>query len=272
MSFVIRRAAQSIAGIGRVSVADVIDAHLETLSMIFLSTLWAVAYGWVEGTVGIGYILGQLNLPWLSFLGMQYSPYHVVLGLTVFAISFSFGFLKFHRMLYARKRYMLFTALGTYPYALVVQDFSYFCFIPGPIRLSAAQWTCNGLRLGCWQLYNPWTTELYFFPRWYLVALTVAALCFFLAYRSALVNLLVTREVMKQAGFIEKKVWVRVPPTEPTTPTTGPEREEAPPTPPPAPLPIPPPKPNEVQAAKIVDQDRDELIRRLRERLERQGT
>jgi hypothetical protein len=268
LAFVLRRAAFTIAGVGRNAVAEVIDAHLETLSMFFLTTLWAVGYGWVEGTVGIGAILGQLHIPWFG----RFSLYHFVLGLTVFAISFSFGLLKFQRMLYYRKRYMLFTAVGNYPYGLVAQDFAYFWFIPGSIRLDAMQWTCQGLGLGCWQLYNPWTTELYFFPRWYLFALTLSGICFFLAYRSALVNLLITREVAKQSGFLEK---TRIGATEASNVTvtvTTMAGKERPTEQPPAPLRI---EAEESQVrqkiTQIVDKEREDLIRRLRERLERQG-
>jgi hypothetical protein len=264
---VLRHAAFIITGTGRKAIADVIDAHLETLSMIFLTTCWAVAYGWVEGTVDIGHLLATtIGVTWFG----RFSTYHFVLGLTIFAISFSFGFLKFTRMVYYRKRYMLFTAIGNYPYGLVTQDFAYFWFVPGSIRLDAMQWTCQGLGLGCYELYNPWTQDLFFIPRWYLVALSISALFFFLAYRSALVNLLVTREVMKQSGFLEKTRVKSTTPTLPaiiTTPTPkGKEKSEQP---------TPPPKPEnskvERQVTRIVDEERAELIRKLRERLERQG-
>ncbi len=265
MGFVLRDAATAIAGAGRSSVADVMDAHLETLSIIFLSTLWAIGYGWVEGTIDIGSILAQAHVQWFG----RFSTYHLVLGLTIFAISFSFGFLKFTRMLYARKRYMLFAALGNWPYALVVQDISYFFFAPAGDRLEAISWTCKGLGLGCWVLKLPWAYDIPLaVPRWYLVALTVSAIMFFLAYRSALVNLLVTREVMKQAGFVEKFT---------LAPTIArPEKAEgASAAMPPAPAPIEPISPSQPEEPpqprieRIVDAEREELIRRLRDRLPR---
>jgi hypothetical protein len=240
------------------------DAHLETLSMIFLTTCWAVAYGWVEGTVDIGHLLATtIGVTWFG----RFTTYHFVLGLTIFAISFSFGFLKFTRMVYYRKRYMLFTAIGNYPYGLMAQDFAYFWFVPGPIRLDAMQWTCQGLGLGCWQIYNPWTQDLFLVPRWYLVALSISALFFFLAYRSALVNLLVTREVMKQAGFLEKTRLETTANKAADTPT--PKENEEPSQPPP--LPRSQQSKVDHRVTRIVDEERQELIRRLRERLERQG-
>ncbi len=263
MGFVLSRAAFTIAGAGRESIASVIDAHLETLSIIFLSTLWAVGYGWVEGTIDIGSALAKAHVQWFG----RFSTYHLVLGLTMFAISFSFGFLKFTRMLYFRKRYMLFAALGNWPYALVVQDISYFFFAPSRDRLEGISWTCQGLGLGCFQLKLPWSYDLpLFVPAWYFVALSVSAVMFFLAYRSALVNLLVTREVVKQVGFTEKFTLAPRKGTEqepekageapPVISQSEPEPEE------PSPLPEP-------EIARIVDAEREELIRRLRDRLAR---
>lgn len=275
LGFVLRRGAFTIAGVGRNAVAEVIDAHLETVSMFLVTTFWAVGYGWVEGTIRIGALLAQAHIQWFG----RFSVYHFVLGLTIFAISSSFGFLKFTRMLYFRKRYMLFTALGNYPYAMVAQDFAYFLFVSPVDRLEATSWTCQGLRLGCFQLKLPWSYDVPLtIPWWYLVALSISASFFFLAYRSALVNLLVTRQVMKQAGFLEK---TRIEPSSPATPS--PSAIEEPPAfpsqsqePAEQEQPIPPSaKPEESkteqQAARIVDAEREELIRRLRERLERQG-
>jgi len=254
LSYVLRRAAYSIAGAGKASVAEVIDAHLETVSMILVTTAWAVAYGWVEGVVGIGHLLA--TNPGVKWFG-RFSTYHFVLGLTIFAISFSFGFLKCTRMLYHRKRYMLFTSLGNYPYALAAQDFSYFFFAPGD--LEASSWTCQGLGLGCWVLKNPWNMAVPFvIPRWYLVALAISAGFFFLAYRSALVDFLVTRQVMKEIGFVEKFT------AKPTAPVIHEEHEES--------IPAKAEESRvEREVAKIVDAERDELLQRLRARFIRQG-
>lgn len=95
MSFVLRCAAYTIAGVGQNTVAEVIDAHLETVSMIFLTTIWAITYGWFEGQGQIAHEIHNyftfVNLGWIGVL----STYHLVIGASVFAISFSFGFLKF---------------------------------------------------------------------------------------------------------------------------------------------------------------------------------
>jgi len=248
------------------------DAHLETLSMIFLTTCWAIGYGWFEAVIGIGFLLGIPGavggkVQWYSFLGGLYSSYHLFLGFTIFVITFGIGFLKFRRMLYYRKRYLLFTSLASYPWALTVQDFAYFFFSPifnaGNYALNSHAWTCGGFNLGCITLANPWKPEIPFIiPRWYGVTLAIAAVLFFLAYRSALVNLLVTRIVMKQAGFLEKTRLATA------LPFTRTESQE--PTPSPAP-PLPTPPKQEQQAERIVNEDREELIRKLRERLERQG-
>ncbi len=266
MGFVVHRAAITIAGVGRNTVAEVIDAHLEMLSMIFLTTIWAIVYAWFEGTAeDVGKWFRYFNLPWpLSFLG-AFSTYHLVIGVTVFAISFSFGFLKFSRMLWARKRYLMFTALGNYPYALALEDFLYFFFSAPYARLTHDRWTCSILSLGCVELRVPWTLEApLVIPVWYLIAFTFSALMFFLAYRSALVNLLVTRQIMKEAGFLEKARVRATSDSESQLPIQAP-------TPSPAPVTQPKVTPQVTpEVAHIVDKEHDDLIRRLRERLERQ--
>jgi hypothetical protein len=288
MSSMRRSAAIRIVGAANEAVANVMDAHLEMLSMFVLTTCWAIGYGWVEGSVSIGHILAtNPNMIWFQFLGQRFSIYHFFLGFTIFVISFSFGFLKFTRMLYHRKRYMAFTALGNYAYAMVAQDWAYFFFAPYDPGINAESWTCSGLGLGCFLLKNPTAPDLvYFLPRWYIVGFLVAGVMFFLAYRSALVNLLVTREVMKQIGYVEKTalpMQSRVPelprahpspakdsgakragrkedhvetPVPPTVDKAVEGRRESPP---------------EVKAKQIVDTDREELMKRLRERLARQG-
>lgn len=272
LGFVLRRAAFTIAGVGRASVAEVIDAHLETVSMFLVTTFWAVGYGWVEGTVGIGALLAQAHVRWLG----RFSVYHFVLGLTIFAISFGFGFLKFTRMLYYRKRYMLFTALGNYPYGMVAQDFSYFLFISPVDRLEAKSWTCQGLGLGCFQVKIPWTYDVpLVIPWWYIVALSISAVFFFLAYRSALVNLLVTRQVLKEIGFSEKtRVTVEekeraVPETDSDHPRGAVERAPSLPAQE-GPVAVEAQaQPLQERVSHIVDTERDELVRRLRNRLDR---
>lgn len=223
--------------------------------MIFLSSLWAISYGWFEGTVNIGQVVSKIPYLTIPYIG-HFSVYHIVLGLMVFAISFSFGLLKFTRMLFARKRYMMFTALGNYTYALALEDFSYFLFA-GYDRLDIKTWTCSILDLGCFELKFPWQYNVTFvLPRWYLVAFGFSAAMFFLAYRSALVNLLVTQEVMKQIGFTEKTRLATV-----QTPAAQESQEQ---TPSPSISPEPVAKP---EVSAIVDADREELVRRLRERL-----
>lgn len=274
-----RKLATTIAGVNRGSVADVVDAHLETLSMIFLTSCWAIGYGWFEAVIGIGFLLGIPGavggkVQWFSFMGGLYSSYHLFLGFSIFVMTFGIGFLKFNRMLYARKRYLLFTSLAAYPWALTLQDFSYFFFSPifngTNSSLNTHAWTCGGLGLGCITLANPWKPTIPFIiPGWYFVTLTIALVLYFLAFRSALVNLLVTREVMKESGLIDKTV---LGPTR-TSQTKQEPREAAtplavtPPTPPAAPLESKP----EQKAAEIVDQNREALIRKLRERIERTG-
>lgn len=282
MSLIRRGVVTHFFGATKGAVADVMDAHLETLSMIFLTTCWGIGYGWFEAVIGIGYLLGipgavTGKVQWYSFLGGLYSSYHIFLGFTIFCLTFGIGFLKFNRMLYARKRYLLFTSLASYPWALTVQDFSYFFFSPifnaGNFGLNSHAWTCGGLGLSCITLSNPWKPSIPFIiPEWYFVTLTISVVLFFLAYRSALVNLLVTREVAKEAGFIEKvKVTSNVPEigTPSPTPTSQNQPQEA--ATPPAEA-LPKESKAEQKVADIVDADREELIRKLRERLERHGT
>jgi hypothetical protein len=277
VSFVRRGIVTHIFGVSKGAVADVMDAHLETLSMIFLTTAWAVGYGWFEAVIGIGALLGIPGaaggkVEWYSFLGGLYSSYHLFLGFTIFCITFGIGFLKFNRMLYHRKRYLLYTSLASYPWALTVQDFSYFFFSPifnaGNFSLNSHAWTCGGLDLTCIVLANPWKpTVPFIIPEWYFVTLTIAGCLYFLAYRSALVNFLVTRQVMKEAGYVEKVRVKQYPVSTRWTPEKTPS--SAPP-----PVPVKPEVKPQVkpEVARIVDKEHDELIRRLREKLERQGT
>jgi hypothetical protein len=245
----------------------VIDAHLEMLSMVLLTTVWAIGYGWVEGIINVGAALAKLNQT--SFL----STYHIFLGATVVAISFSFGLLKGHRMLIHQKRYMFFTALGNVPYSLVVQDFSYFFFVPSNDRLVAISWTCGGLGLGCKILRAPWDPFMpVAIPYWYFLALAIAGAMLFLGYRSVLVDLLVTRQIMKEIGYSEK---TRIATPLPNMPIIDSGTVV------PAPVQADTPKPQtsltlKAEEPKIpekvtqaVDQDRDELVRKLRRRLER---
>ena len=271
MSFLRKATIIRIFGVTKGAVADVMDAHLETVSMLFLTTCWAVGYGWFEAVIGIGALLGipgavNGKVQWYSFLGGLYSSYHLFLGFTVFCLTFGIGFLKFNRMLYARKRYLLFTSLASYPWALTVQDFSYFFFAPifnvGNASLNTHAWTCGGLNLGCVTLANPWKMDVPFIiPRWYGVTLLISCVLFFLAYRSALVNLLVTRQVMKEAGYLEK---VRVGDYPIPTPRATLENPPCSASPPQSEV-TPQVKP---EVTRIVDQDREALIRKLRERLE----
>ena len=260
LSIIRKPAAKTITGVDNPTVLTVIDAHLEMLSMVLLSTVWAIGYGWVEGIINVGAALQQLNQS--AFL----STYHIFLGATVLAISFSFGLLKGHRMLIHQKRYMFFTALGNVAYSLVVQDFSYFFFVPANDRLGALSWTCGGLGLGCKMLRAPWNPDvLVAVPYWYFLALGLAAVAFFLGYRSVLVNLLVTRQIMKEAGYVEKTSTASTRTTLPLEPAA----EEKTPTPvTPNPIPAPPPRLAPVETVKVVDVDRDELVRKLRKRLE----
>ena len=274
LSIIRKPAARAIAGVDKPTILTVVDAHLEMLSMVLLSTIWAIGYGWVEGTVSIGALLAKANQS--GFL----STYHIFLGMTIVAISFSFGLLKFRRMLIHQKRYMFFTALGNVAYSLVAQDFSYFFFVPSTDRLAAISWTCGGLGLGCKILRAPWDpTVQVAVPYWYFLALGFAGVMFFLGYRSVLVDLLVTRAVMKEVGFAEKTRVVAKSSaeeerhTQPAVPEAKPEEKtiEAANNPPEPPSP-PPAESKQDPIAKIVDSDRAELIRKLRERLERQGT
>jgi hypothetical protein len=289
----IRRSATThIFHVPRGAVNDVIDAHLETLSMITLTTCWGIGYGWFEAVIGIGFLLGipgaiTGKVQWYSFLGGLYSSYHVFLGFTIFCLTFGIGFLKFNRMLYARKRYLLFTSLASYPWALTVQDFSYFFFSPifnaGNYGLDSHAWTCGGLGLGCIRLSNPWKPSIPFIiPEWYGVTLAISGILFFLAYRSALVNLLVTREVMKEIGFtikirssthdrgvpVDMDVDQTPEPTHPHLPpktTAGEGRTHG------VQVPRPVATPAEPKIVELVDKDREELKKRLCERLARQG-
>jgi hypothetical protein len=174
-------------------------------------------------------------------------------------------------MLYARKRYLLFTSLASYPLALTIQDFSYFFFAPifnaGNFSLDTHAWTCAGLDLGCITLANPWKPTIPFIiPEWYFVTMAIAGCLYFLAYRSALVNLLVTRQVLKEVGYTEKVRVRDIPVFEYHPKAAAPAYVilAAPK------LQVKPQVKSEVkpQVTRVVDNERDELVRRLRGKLE----
>lgn len=89
--------AYRIASVAREKVDEVMDAHLEQLSMIFCTFLFAWTYGWLEanaiepywrmyqGTYG--------HLPWWTrlILWNQFGFYQLVFAILTLSVIFSFG-------------------------------------------------------------------------------------------------------------------------------------------------------------------------------------
>ena len=132
--------------------------------MIFLTTCWAIGYGWFEADIGIGFLLGipgavNGKVQWYSFLGGLYSSYHL--------------FLRFHDFLHHVWNWVP----EVQPHALlseavltlhVLGQLSLGFDGPGLFvlllhsHLQRRQlfpeyhaWTCGGLNLGCVTLANP---------------------------------------------------------------------------------------------------------------------
>jgi hypothetical protein len=88
-----------------------------------------------------------------------------------------------------QKRYLVFTALGNFALSCLVLDVSYFVY-HATETLKPGIWTMwpfGGLWIG--KIYVPW---------WYFVSVLFISIMFFLAYRSALYNLLLEREVERK--------------------------------------------------------------------------
>lgn len=217
-----------IASIARQKVDEVLDAHLELLSVVICTMIWAACYGWIEanaiGPFQVLYFDRHGHAPWWLQLvwWKHFSFYQLIFFVMSSAITFSFGLLKTHRMWRHKKRYFLFTAVGAYPFSWMIEDLSYFIYIdPKLDHLCAESWT-NWI-LGGFAAGRLWI------PTWWIITVVFSFSMFFLAYRSALYNLLLEREV-------EQKLTTQKP-TPMTEPELAPEPEPAPqePAPPPEP-------------------------------------
>jgi len=186
--------AYRIASVAREKIDEVLDAHLELLSVVICTIIWAICYGWIEANaVGPfqvlyfdkhGHLPWWLQLVWWSHLGF----YQLIFFIMSTAITFSFGLLKVHRMWHHKKRYFLFTALGAYPFAWMIEDISYFVFVDSKLdRLESGSWTN-------W-FFGGFTAGRLWIPTWWILTTILSFSLFFLAYRSALYNLLLEREV-----------------------------------------------------------------------------
>jgi len=178
----------------REKVDEVMDAHLELLSVVVCTIIWAVCYGWIEANaIGPfqvlyfdkhGHLLWWLQLAWWNHLGF----YRLIFLIMSTAITFSFGLLEVHRMWRHKKRYFAFTALGAYPFSWMVEDMSYFVYVDSKLdRLGPDSWTN-------W-FFGGFSAGQIWIPTWRILALVFSFTLFFLAYRSALYSLLLEKEV-----------------------------------------------------------------------------
>jgi len=213
--------AYRIASIARQKVDEVLDAHLELLSVVICTIIWSVCYGWIEANAfgpfqvlyfdRYGHAPWWLNLVWWN----HFSFYQLIFFVMSSAITFSFCLLKMHRMWRHKKRYFTFTAIGAFPFSWMIEDISYFVFVDSKLdRLCAESWTN-------W-IFGGFTAGRLWIPTWYIIVTILSFTLFFLAYRSALYNLLLEREV-------EQKLTTEQP-TEPIQPEEelAPEPEPAP--------------------------------------------
>jgi len=186
-----------IASFAREKVDEVLDAHLELLSVVVCTIIWSICYGWIEANaIGpfqvlyfdkYGHTPWWLNLVWLNHLGF----YQLIFFIMSSTITFSFCLLKVHRMWRYKKRYFAFTALGAFPFSWMIEDISYFVFVsPKLDHLCAESWTN-------WA-FGGFTAGRLWIPTWWILTIILSFSLFFLAYRSALYNLLLEREVERK--------------------------------------------------------------------------
>jgi len=189
-----------IASIARAKVDEVMDAHLEQLSMIVCVFIFAWTYGWIEanaiepywrlyqGTYG--------HLPWWTRLVLwnQFGFYQLVFAILTLSVTFSFGLIKIHRMFRQQKRYLVLTALGNFAFSCLILDVSYFVY-HATETLKPGIWTM-------WPFGGLWVGKIYV-PWWYFVSVLFISIMFFFAYRSALYNLLLEREVERKLATEE---------------------------------------------------------------------
>jgi hypothetical protein len=102
------------------------------------------------------------------------------------AVTFSFGLIKIHRMFRQKKRYLVFTALGNFAMSCLILDVAYFVYHETE-TLKPGIWTT-------WPFGGIWVGKIYV-PWWWFATVLWSSAMFFLAYRSALYNLLLEREV-----------------------------------------------------------------------------
>jgi hypothetical protein len=238
-----------IASFAREKVDEVLDAHLELLSVVICTIIWAVCYGWIEANIvgpfqvlyfdREGHLPWWLQLVWWKHLGF----YQLIFLIMSCAITFSFGLLKAHRMWRHKKRYFLFTAAGAFPFSWMIEDISYFVFVsPKLDHLCAESWTN-------WA-FGGFTAGRLWIPTWWILTVILSFSLFFLAYRSALYNLLLEREVERKLA------------TQPEQPE--PAREELAPEPLPA-IQEPAPQPESSplgETEKLEEPETQEEIRR----------
>jgi hypothetical protein len=191
-----------IASFAREKVDEVLDAHLELLSVVVCTIIWSICYGWIEANaIGpfqtlyfdkYGHTPWWLNLVWLNHLGF----YQLIFFIMSSTITFSFCLLKVHRMWRYKKRYFTFTALGAFPFSWMIEDISYFVFVsPKLDHLCAESWTN-------WA-FGGFTAGRLWIPTWWILTIILSFSLFFLAYRSALYNLLLEREVERKLATEE---------------------------------------------------------------------
>jgi hypothetical protein len=126
------------------------------------------------------------------------------------AVTFSFGLIKIHRMFRQKKRYLVFTALGNFAMSCLILDVAYFVYHETE-TLKPGIWTT-------WPFGGLWVGKVYV-PWWWFAATAWCLAMFYLAYRSALYNLLLEREVEQRLAT-----------QQPTEPAHQPEPEISPPT------------------------------------------
>lgn len=166
--------------------------------MTLTTLVAAVTYGWIEGWALVPAANGTpqwLATQSLSILG-HFSTYSVAMGILFACITGGFSLIKGSSMFKHGKRYFLITFAGNYPFAWLVEDFSFFWFYP-PARLNDTAWT-NWAFGGTW-LLDPWRSGVkIWLPNWYWIVLIFWSCMMLLAHRCTVYDNLVKDEIARE--------------------------------------------------------------------------
>lgn len=192
--WVVRVASSRLASSARDIASRILKADLAQLTMILTTVVAGVTYGWIEGYV-IRENLTNRSFTWLG----HFSSYQVAVGILFGCITGGFALIQSRNMFARGNRYFLFAVIGNYPFAWLIEDFTYFLFNPLD-ALSAEHWT--NWFLGGIYVYSPWVPGVpkpeFWVPTWYFLVFAWFLVCQFYAHRCTVYDNLVKDEICEQ--------------------------------------------------------------------------